>query len=186
MEQVVLDERTQKVFLLPWWLILIDGILCAILGVLLLAYPISTLTLLIIFLGAYWFVGGIFHFIGAFVHKEHRAVNIFMGLLGLVAGAAILINPVMGDIVVPGMILIILGVDGVLIGAAAMFQAFRGAGVGRLIFGIFSMVVGLVLLFNEPFAMGISTVPFVFGILGVVIGVSEIAAAFSVRKLQKA
>ena len=186
MEQEVLEEQARKVFLLPWWLMLIDGIFVVLSGVWLLVYPLSTLTLLIIFLGAYWFVTGIFQFVGAFVHNEHRAANVFMGLLGLAAGATIMINPIMGTAIVPGVIVVILGVEGVLMGAAAMYQAFRGAGIGRFILGLFSLAVGLILLLNQPFAIGVSALPFALGIFAIFIGPAMIAASLGVRKLQQA
>ncbi|MFA5867621.1 MAG: DUF308 domain-containing protein [Actinomycetota bacterium] len=186
MEQVVSDERVPKMPLLTWWLILIDGIFVTNLGILLLVSPQSTLTLLIIFLGAYWFVTGIFQFAGAFMHIEHRVANIFMGLLGLAAGAILLVNPLMGDVIIPGMIVIILGAEGILMGAAAMFQAFKGAGAGRFIFGLFSMAIGLILLLNQPFAIGVTALPFAIGLFALFIGPAVIVASFRVRKIQQA
>ncbi len=185
MERSVVEEKSGNLFLLPWWLILVDGIFVGLLGFWLLVYPQSTLTLLIIFLGAYWFVTGIFQFAGAFTQKEHRVANIVMGLLGLAAGATIMINPIMGAVVVPGVIVIILGVEGVMMGAAAMFQALRGAGAGRFIYGLFSLVIGLILILNQPFAIGVTALPFAIGVFALAIGLAVTAASFRVRKIQQ-
>jgi uncharacterized membrane protein HdeD (DUF308 family) len=186
MEQEMSAETGKTVYLMPWWLILFDGLFILLLGVWLLVYPQSTLTLLIIFLGAYWFVTGVFQFVGAFIVREHRMANIFMGLLGLAAGAILMINPLMGDIIIPGVIVIVLGAEGVFMGGAAMYQAMRGAGVGRFIFGLFSMVVGFILLLNEPFSIGVTALPFALGLFAIFIGPAVIAASLGVRKMQKA
>ncbi len=186
MEQVVSGERTPKMYLLPWWLILADGIIVILLGVLLLVDTQATLTLLIRFLGAYWFISGILQFAGAFIHKGHRVANILMGLLGLAAGAILLINPLMGDVIIPGMIVIMLGATGVLMGAAAMWQAFQGAGAGRFFYGLFSLVIGSILVFNQPFAVGVTALPFVIGVFALFIGPAVIAASFNIRKIQQA
>jgi uncharacterized membrane protein HdeD (DUF308 family) len=185
MEREMVVGAEKRSFLLPWWLILLDGLLVVLLGFLLLVDTQSTLELLIRFLGAYWFISGIFQLAGAFVHKPHRVVNIFMGLLGLAAGAIIFLNPLMGSIIVPGVIVIVVGAEGILMGAAAMWQASQGAGVGRFIFGLFSLVIGLILLLNEPFAIGVTALPFTLGIFALFIGPAVVAASFGVRKLQK-
>lgn len=39
---------------IPWWLLLVQGIIALILGIALLSYPVETLMVIIVFLGAYW------------------------------------------------------------------------------------------------------------------------------------
>ena len=186
MEQAVAVDVERKDILLPWWLILLDGLLIVLLGVLLVVDPQSTLILIIRFLGAYWFITGIVQIAGAFVHREHRLANIFIGLLGLSAGAIVFLNPLMGEVIVPGVIIIVLGAEGVLMGAAALWQAFKGAGSGRFLFGLFSFVIGCILLFNEPFAVGVAALPFALAVFSFFIGPIVIVAAFGVRGLKKA
>ncbi len=186
MEQVMSEGRAQKMFLLPWWLILADGVIVVLLGILLLVDTQATLTLLIRFLGAYWFITGIMQFAAAFMLKEHRVANIFMGLLGLAAGVILLINPLLGDVIIPGVIVIMLGAEGILMGAAAMWQAAQGAGAGRFIYGLFSLVIGFILVFNQPFAVGVTVLPIVIGVFAIFIGPAVILASFNVRKLQQA
>ena len=56
----------------PWWLILLDGIVGLIIGILLIAYPQATLTFIVVLLGIYWLIAGIFKIISIFVDRYHR------------------------------------------------------------------------------------------------------------------
>ena len=185
MEQAVAERPGEDILFLPWWLVLVEGLATVGVGLLLLIYPIPTVAVLVIFLGAYWFVTGLFSIFGAVVHKYHRVLNIIMCLIGMAAGLTIIINSVMGTVVVPGLIVMILGVEGVLMGAVAMIQAIRGAGAGRFIFGLFSLVIGLILLLNQPFDMGLTALPFAMGMFAVFVGLAEIFASCRIHKLGK-
>ncbi|GAB6286951.1 MAG: hypothetical protein STSR0009_31540 [Methanoregula sp.] len=44
----------------PWWIVLLFGILLVALGVVFFMTPVVTTLVLITFLGAYWFVSGLF------------------------------------------------------------------------------------------------------------------------------
>jgi uncharacterized membrane protein HdeD (DUF308 family) len=185
MAEVVAERQEEEILFLPWWLVLIEGLATVAIGLLVLIYPIQTVSVLVIFLGAYWFVTGLFSIFGAVVHKYHRVLNTFMCLIGIAAGLTIIINPVMGTVVVPGLIVIILGVEGVLMGAAAVIQAVQGAGPGRFIFGLGSLVIGLILIFNQPFAIGLTALPFAMGVFAVFIGIAELFASCRIRKKRK-
>ena len=56
---------------LPWWLILIEGILAIIIGILLFTSPVQTMAAIVVFLGLYWLIKGIFDIISMFV--DHTA-----------------------------------------------------------------------------------------------------------------
>jgi uncharacterized membrane protein HdeD (DUF308 family) len=70
----------------PWWAVLIQGLVALIIGILFLYYPYSTLVVLVIFLGAYWFVNGIFSLISLGMDKTHMGWKIVIGLMGIIAG----------------------------------------------------------------------------------------------------
>ena len=55
-----------KVKLVPWWLVLIEGILLIIIGIFLLTNPASTFVTIIWVLGIYWLISGIFNIIKIF------------------------------------------------------------------------------------------------------------------------
>ena len=56
---------------------------------------------------------------------------------------------------------------------------FTGGGIGSFIFGVISLLIGLLLL-GSPIAAGLA-VPFVFGVLLLIEGVALIVWAFRVR-----
>ncbi len=168
----------------PWWLLLIQGILALILGAYLLAYPLQTLMVLIVFLGAYWFVSGIFTLVGAATDASHRGMKILLGILGIILGLLILAYPYYSTFLVPYVFTIMVGIFALIYGFIALYGAFTGKGWGIGILGILSIIFGLLILAN-PIASTIA-VPFVFGIFGVVFGFAAIVGSFFVRSAQKA
>jgi uncharacterized membrane protein HdeD (DUF308 family) len=80
---------------------------------------------------------------------------------------------------VPAIYVIILGIQGLVLGGVSVVMAFRGEGWGIGVLGALSIVFGLVLLFNVW--IGVVALPFVLGILGIVGGGVAIAIAFGMR-----
>ena len=164
---------------LPWWVVLLQGIAALIIGVLLLASPGATLVVLVQLLGIYWFVSGIFSIVAIFIDSSGWGWKLFSGILGIIAGIIIIQHPVWSTLLVPGVIVIILGIQGIIIGIIGLIQAFQGAGWGTGILGALSIIFGLILLFNVP--IGVALLPFVLGIFGIVGGIIAIIAAFRLR-----
>lgn len=71
----------------PWWLLLLQGVLALLLGIFLLAYPVQALMVIITFLGAYWLASGLFTLLGAFAHRNGMVGKLLHGLLGIILGA---------------------------------------------------------------------------------------------------
>jgi uncharacterized membrane protein HdeD (DUF308 family) len=65
------------------------------------------------------------------------------------AGLLVFQNPVASTAVVPAVVAIVLGVFGLLIGISALVAAFQGEGWGIGIFGVISIIIGLLLMFNS-------------------------------------
>ena len=74
-----------------WWLVLLQGIALLILGFLLLAAPQLTTLSLIVFLGIYWLVSGIFSIVEIFAGDKstHWGWLLLYGVLGILAGLAV-------------------------------------------------------------------------------------------------
>lgn len=168
----------------PWWLLLLQGIIALILGIYLIAYPLQTLMVIIVFLGAYWFVSGIFTLVGAFADTTDRGMKILLGFLGIILGLLILAYPYYSTFIVPFVFTIMVGVIALIYGFIALYGAFTGKGWGVGILGILSILFGLIILAN-PWASTLA-VPFVFGILGIVFGFAAIVGSFMLRSAQKA
>lgn len=169
---------------IPWWLLLVQGIIALILGIALLSYPVETLMVIIVFLGAYWCASAIFTLFSLAVDKSHWGMKLVLGILGLILGILILAYPLYSTFVVPYIFVIIVGVLAMFYGFIALYGAFTGKGWGIGLLGLLSIIFGLIILAN-PIASTIA-VPFVFGMLGIVFGLAAIIGSFMLRSAQKA
>src|SRR5271165_2265805 len=88
-------------------------------------------------------------------------------------------TPLVAALTVPTLIIIILGVQGLIMGVLEIIGGFKGGGIGSFILGAISLLIGLLLL-SSPVAAALA-VPFVFGVLLLIEGVALIAWAFRVR-----
>jgi uncharacterized membrane protein HdeD (DUF308 family) len=82
-------------------------------------------------------------------------------------------------VLVPTTLVIILGIEGLIIGIVNLIQAFRGGGWGIGILGALSIVFGIILLSNL-FVSAVA-LPFVAGAFGVVGGIIAIVYAFKLK-----
>ena len=168
--------QTQEI---PWWLILIQGIFAVLIGLLLVISPGVTTFVLIQFLGFYWLISGIFGIVSIFIDSSLWGWKLFAGILGILAGIAIIQNPLWSTLIVPSTLVIILGVEGIIIGVVKLIQAFSGGGWGVGILGALSILFGILLVANP--LVGAATLVILLGILGLVGGISAIIYAFRVR-----
>jgi len=90
--------------------------------------------------------------------------------------AAILL---LAALTVPTALVIVLGVQGFVMGVLDIIGGFKGGGLGSFILGVINILVGLLLL-GSPLAAALA-VPLVFGILLLIQGVGLIIWAFRVR-----
>lgn len=164
---------------IPWWVILLQGIAGVIIGILLLLQPVPSTVLLVQLLGIYWLVGGIFEIVSIFVDSTQWGWKLFSGAIGVLAGIVIIQHPVWSALLVPGTLVVLLGVFGLIIGVTNLIQAFQGGGWGIGLLGVVSIIFGILLL-ADPLAATL-TLPFVFGAFALVGGIAAIAAAFRLR-----
>jgi uncharacterized membrane protein HdeD (DUF308 family) len=164
---------------IPWWLVLIEGIFAVIIGILLLSKPGMTTAVLVQVLGIYWFIAGILNIVSIFVDHTAWGWKLIIGILGIVAGLLIIRHPLWSTLLVPTTIIIVLGIEGLIIGAVNIVRAFRGGGWGMGILGALSIVFGVILLANPKIAA--LTLPFVLGIFAIVGGILAVIMAFRMR-----
>jgi len=165
--------------LVPWWVVLIEGIAAIIIGILLLVSPAITTIVLIQFLGIYWFIVGIIDIVRIFMDSSMWGWKLFSGLIGILAGIAIIQYPLWATLLVPTTLVWVFGFFGIIIGVIGLIQAFQGAGWGAGILGVLSVLFGLLLITNAFVAS--LTLPFIFGILALVGGVAALVMAFRLR-----
>jgi uncharacterized membrane protein HdeD (DUF308 family) len=163
-----------------WWLFLLQGIAGIILGVMLLTAPGVTLVALVTFLGFYWLIMGILALVRVFVDRSVPWIwSLLIGIVGILAGIFVVRHPLLAALTVPTVIVIILGVEGLIMGVLEIIAAFKGGGIGSFILGVIYLLIGLLLL-GSPMAAALA-VPLVFGVLLLVQGVALIVWAFRVR-----
>lgn len=163
----------------PWWLVLIEGIALVVLGVLWFASPGMTTLVAVTFLGAYWLVAGIFEIIGIFMDRSMWGWKLFIGILGIIAGIVVMRHPLWSSAIVGATLVIILGIQGLIIGGVRIYQAFKGAGWGAGILGAVSILFGILLLANVWIAA--FSLPWVLGAFALIGGIAAIVMAFRLK-----
>jgi uncharacterized membrane protein HdeD (DUF308 family) len=163
-----------------WWLLLLQGVAAIILGLMLVTDPGATTVALVAFLGFYWLIMGVLALVRAFIDRAVPWIwSLLIGIIGILAGLAVVKHPLLAAIAVPTTIVIILGVQGLIMGVLEIISAFRGGGIGSFILGAFYVLVALLLL-GSPIAAALA-VPLVFGVLLLVEGIALLILAFRVR-----
>jgi len=165
--------------LVPWWVVLLQGIAALIIGFFLLTSPGITLAIIVQFMGIYWFVSGIFSIVAIFIDSEGWGWKLFSGILGIIAGIIVIQNPLWSTLLLPAVVVIIVGIQGIIMGIIGLIQAFQGGGWGAGILGAISIIFGLILLFNP--VIGAVALPWVLGVFGIVGGILSIIAAFRMK-----
>ncbi len=177
---VAVDKRVSDL----WWLVLLEGIAILILGFLLLTNTAMIVETLIIFLGVYWLIDGLFSLIRIFVADSelHWGWLLARGILGVLAGLMVVQNPLWASILVPTVLIIILGVQGLIIGAIRLVQAFKGDGVWAAVLGVVNILFALILVAN-PVLNALVALPMLVGIFAFIGGIGLIIQSFRIRSV---
>lgn len=156
------------------WFVLFLGIIAILFGVLFFVYPIPTLTLLATSLGIYWLANGVVVLLSLSRHKTGWGWKMLVGILGILAGVIVLIYPLYSAVLVPTIYAIIIGVEGLVIGAIYLVQGFSGEGWGTAVLGILSIIFGLILIAHPliaalAFVLLIAVLAIIGGIAAVIL-----------------
>jgi len=163
-----------------WWLFLLQGFAGVILGLMLLTEPGATMVALTTLLGFYWLITGVLSLVQVFVDRSSPWIwSLLIGLIGILAGIFVLRHPLLSALTVPTVLVVLLGVQGLVMGVLEIIGGLKGGGLGTFILGLINILVG-VLLLGSPFAAALA-VPIVFGVLLLVQGIALIIWAFRVR-----
>jgi uncharacterized membrane protein HdeD (DUF308 family) len=166
---------------MPWWLLLMGGILNVVVGLLLLAAPVKTAYTLILVLGFYWIFSGIFTLVAMFIDHSGWGWKLFMGLISLIAGILILRYPIASALTIPSIMILFLGIQGIIVGIIGLVMAFQGGGWGAGILGALSIVFGAIIMANYSAPGMVLTFIWVAAIFALVGGFIQIFRAFSSR-----
>jgi uncharacterized membrane protein HdeD (DUF308 family) len=166
----------------PWWLILLEGIAALIFGIFFITAPGSTSVFAVTVLGFYWLIRGIFAIIEIFLPNRvtHWGWLLFIGILGIIAGMAVLRHPLYATVFVGTFLIIFLAVDGLIMGIMGLVRAFMGAGWGAGILGVLTIIIAIYLFANVRGAT--LALPIVLGVFLIIGGIVAIFFSFRVRR----
>jgi uncharacterized membrane protein HdeD (DUF308 family) len=165
---------------LPWGLVLVEGIVVALFGLILLVAPGASLVFLVWLLGIYLLIAGISRIIGIFLDSSSWGWKLAAGILCLIAGLAILSNPLWSTTLASTWLVIIVGFLAMLQGAAGLIVAFQGGGWGMGALSVLGILFGLFLVINP--LIGVGALTLIFAIIMLIGGVGAVFQAFRMRR----
>lgn len=162
-----------------WWVLLLRGILLLVIGILSFTNPLVWIT----FAGAYMLIDGIGLLWAGFGPQptgQSRWPLLLVGILGIIAGLIVLINPVIGGLSLVWVIGAWAIITGILeiVSAIALRQEIDNEW-WLILTGVLAIIFGI-LVFQNPLA-GAFAIQTIFGAFAVVAGIFSIALAFRVR-----
>jgi uncharacterized membrane protein HdeD (DUF308 family) len=165
---------------LPWGLVLVEGIVVALLGLVLLVAPGASLVFLVWLLGIYLLIAGIFRIVGIFLDASSWGWKLAAGVLCLIAGLAILSNPLWSTTVASTWLVILVGFLAMLQGAAGLVVALQGGGWGMGALSVLGILLGLFLVINP--LIGVAALTLILAIFMLIGGVGAVIQAFRMRR----
>lgn len=165
---------------MPWWIPLIQGIAAVIIGILLWTNPFRTANFLVWFIALYWLISGVISLLRLFVDRSHWGWKVFNGVLGILAGWILLDAGAEARTLAFGWTLVILlAIQGIIMGIISLIEAFRGGGWGPGIIGALSILFGVLLWTNSVAATVM--LPWVIGVFMIVGGIAAIVMSFRLK-----
>ena len=178
MEVTASESMVQEVGI-PWWVLLIQGISALIIGFLLLTETGATLLTLVVLLGIYWFVLGIFDLVRMFSDPAGWGWKLFSGIIGILAGLVLIRHPLWSAAIGSSILVWVVGILGLIMGVVFIIRAIAGGGWGMAIVGALGILLGLLLLFHT--ATTVVVLIYTAGVLLVVGGIIGILGAIMLR-----
>jgi uncharacterized membrane protein HdeD (DUF308 family) len=165
---------------LPWGLVLVEGIVVALFGLILLVAPGSSLFFLVLLLGIYLFIAGIFRIIGIFLDSSSWGWKLAAGVLCLIAGVAIISDPLWSATLASTWLVIFVGFLAMFQGVAGLIVAFQGGGWGMGVLSVLGILFGLFLVINP--LIGVATLTLVLALFMLIGGVGAVFQALRMRR----
>ena len=165
---------------LPWGLVLVEGIVVALFGLVLLVAPGASLVFLVWLLGIYLLIAGIFRFVGIFLDSSSWGWKLAAAILCLIAGLAILSNPLWSTTVASTWLVILVGFLAMLQGVAGLIVALQGGGWGMGALSVLGILFGLFLVINP--LIGVAALTLILAIVMLIGGVGAVVQAFRMRR----
>lgn len=171
---------TQEKPPIQWWLVLIQGIATLLIGIFLVMDPVNTARMIVFYIGLYWIATGVLSLVRIFTDRGNTIWKLINGVIGLLAGWFLVSNITDGATLVFGVAaVIILGIQGIIMGVIDLVESFQGAGWGPGVLGVVSIIIGFMLV-GSPLGYALM-LPWVIGSFAIVGGIFLIIMAFRLR-----
>ena len=157
-----------------------EGIVVALFGLILLVAPGASLFFLVLLLGIYLFVAGISRIIGIFLDSSFWGWKLAAGILCLIAGLAIISDPLWSTTLASTWLVIFVGILAMLQGVAGLIVALQGGGWGMGVLSVLGILFGLFLVINP--LIGVATLTLILAIIMLIGGVGAVVQAFRMRR----
>jgi uncharacterized membrane protein HdeD (DUF308 family) len=132
----------------PWWLVLLEGIVAVIVGVYFWVSPVKTVLFIVFVLGWYWLIVGIINIFGIFIDKSNWGWKLLSGILGIIAGLIIIYYPIASGVALTWALIVLVGIMALALGCISLLQGFKGGGWGAAIIGVLAIILGLLIIFS--------------------------------------
>jgi uncharacterized membrane protein HdeD (DUF308 family) len=157
------------------------AIAALVIGVLVLVWPASTITIIAVLLGIYFAVLGVIRIVEGFTDTElnggGRAANFIIGAIILAAGIIVIRNPFETAVFV----VLLVGISWIFEGVAVLVDTARGHGsAASAIIGVAIAILGvLVILFADGVTIAYAVF---FGIVLLIVGVLDLVLLLTVGR----
>src|SRR5262249_57084077 len=115
-----------------WWIVLLQGIAVLVLGIFLISAPGMTTAVVVVLLGAFLMALGVLAIVRIFAAgsraRQHWVWSLLIGILGIVAGLLVILNPLISTVLIPTTLIIVVGAIAIVMGILDVFRGFRGGG----------------------------------------------------------
>lgn len=163
-----------------WWLILILGIAAIIVGGLMWANPFRMANILAWAIGLYWLISGIISLVRLFWDRRNWGWKLAFGIIGIIAGWYLIdAGSFERTAAMLGAVVLVLAIQGIIMGIMGLIEAFRGGGWGPGIMGGLALIIGIFLLGNIWAAAVV--LPWVIAMFMIIGGIFAIIMAFRMR-----
>ena len=124
-ETSISTEYKAEAQLVPWWLVFLEGLVALGIGIYFINNPLLTIIYLVRILGIYWLITGILTLIHLFTDRSNMIWKLISGIVGILAGLAVIGYPLLSALIVPATYIMLMGVLGICSGAISLFWALK-------------------------------------------------------------
>lgn len=186
------EQEVRKAITSTWWIPLMQGIAAILFGLYAFTRTGQTLAAIIVILGFYWIINGLFSIIAAIRGKteKSRLWQLVGGVLSIAAGVFAVSHPLMASVVSASFVGTIIGLSAIISGVVQMIagrEVMDGAGrdwsLGSFFLGLLNVIFGIIVIGAPAFSFSIFIRIMAFWVI--IAGAGLIFVAFRIRSIGK-